>query len=84
MNLDILLEPIPEPKPTLCKLGKVLEQLEDPYKTALQNLVNLQYADGGMSDEALTERLHQAELPMGSTIVNRHRRLVCSCYKVAR
>lgn len=84
MSLDILLAPIPEPEPTLCKLGKIIAALDEPYKTALVNLTNQNYADGGMSDEALTERLHQAELPIGSTIVNRHRRQVCACYKVAR
>lgn len=80
MNLDALLEPLPnrrEPKP--CKLGQTLLQLEEPYKTALAELVSRSYADGGLSDRELYLRLDAAGIPVSPSVIHYHRRQACSC-----
>lgn len=80
MSLDALLEPMPERNMTRpCKIGQFHLGLEEPYKTALTNLLETSYQDGGMSDEHVTSRLSQAGLKVGATLVNRHRRRLCSC-----
>ena len=81
MNLDALLAPI-EPHPVrLCKIGILLTTLEEPYKSALTNLVTLKHADGGLSDQALCGRLREAGIPMSVSTVHYHRRALCSCVK---
>lgn len=81
-SLDILLEPrAPEP-PKFCKVGKILADLDEPYKTALINILELPYASGGFSDEEITTRMTEAGIPAGHTIINRHRRGRCTCESV--
>lgn len=80
MNLDALLEPVPDRNAkALCKVGAIVEGLEDPYKTALKNLLGTLYDDGGLSDEAVAERMTKAGLTIGSKTVYRHRRKGCTC-----
>jgi len=79
MSLDVLLEPIPAKEVEPCKVGRMLADLDDPYKSALANLLNLSYANGGMSDEALAERINKAGLKVGASVINRHRRGKCHC-----
>jgi len=81
MNLDALLAPIDERGPRPCRLGHLLATLEEPYKSALANLVTLKHADGGLSDQALVGRLREAGLPMSVSTVHYHRRNICSCTK---
>ena len=80
MSLEALLAPLPsrgtsEP----CKVGRYLARLLDPYRGALVSLLTTSYADGGLSDEALSARMRDAELPVSPTILNRHRRGLCAC-----
>jgi hypothetical protein len=82
MSLDLLLEPIPVRDNQPCKVGRYLVALEDPYKTALLNLLNIPVADGGMSSEHVAQRMSQAGLPVGSTAVRRHREKRCPCESV--
>lgn len=80
MNLDALLEPLPERNPKyLCKVGSIVESLQDPYKSALRDLLNNLYENGGLSDEAVADRMTAAGLKIGSRTVYRHRRKACTC-----
>lgn len=83
MSLDALLEPIPDRHKTeLCKVGKHVESLAEPYKSALVNLLDTPWANGGLSDEAIWERMKKADLPVGATVINRHRTKRCICVSV--
>ncbi len=79
MNLDALLEPLPARNQEACKVGRILADLQDPYKTALINLLDTLYADGGLADEALAARMNAAGLPVGAKTVYKHRRKQCTC-----
>jgi hypothetical protein len=81
MSLDILLEPVIDRshEKLPCKVGRILASLDDPYKTALVTLLGTAYSHGGLSDEALTERIKLAGFPVGASVVNRHRRNKCAC-----
>lgn len=82
MSLEALLAPIPDRNAKHpCKVGRIVEELAEPYKSALVNLIVTRYADGGLSDEALEARLKDAGLEVGTTIINRHRRGSCTCPK---
>lgn len=81
MNLDALLEPIPEQvkRKEPCKVGRIINDLEAVYKTALIEMLERSYPDGGMTDEAIADRLKRAGLPVSPTVINRHRKGRCNC-----
>lgn len=80
MSLDVLLEPIPDRnKKEPCKIGRILADLQEPYKGALTTLLATSYADGGLADEAVAARMKAAGLPVGSKTVYKHRRQQCTC-----
>ena len=79
MSLDALLAPVPERVKEKCKVGRIVADLPEPYKTALDEKLQLSYASGGLSDEELVRIMAAAELPVGATIINRHRRNRCTC-----
>ena len=81
MNLDALLEPVGPREPRLCRVGLLIQTLEEPYKSALVKLVEVKHADGGLSDQSLVGRLREAGLPMSVSTVHYHRRGLCSCVK---
>lgn len=61
MNLDALLAPLPERNKTLpCKIGRIVLSLEDPYRTALSNLLEHDHATGGLTAEDLETRMKEA------------------------
>lgn len=78
MGLEALLAERPEPV-RLCKVGRIVASLEDPYRTALIDLLAVTYVDGGESDGEISARLKSAGLPASGAHINRHRRGVCSC-----
>lgn len=80
MNLDALLAPI-EKKLKPCKLGLLIQQLEEPYKSALQNLTDTKAVDGGLSDNALSERTAEAGVSVSKSVIREHRRNTCSCFR---
>lgn len=83
MNLDALLEPIPDRNQKQpCKVGRIVAGLEEPYKSALTTLLATSYADGGLADEAIQKRMDAAGLQVGATVINRHRKLTCTCGSV--
>ena len=83
MNLDALLAPIQkEVKP--CKLGLLIQELEDPYKSALQTMTDTKLEDGGLSDNALSERTAAAGIRVSRSVIREHRRNTCSCFRGAK
>lgn len=80
MSLDVLLEPVPDRTVVRsCKVGKFHADLPDKYHEALHNLIVVPYAEGGLSDEELTQRLRQAGCDVGMTVVRKHRKQICAC-----
>lgn len=78
-NLDVLLQPLQVEEIQPCKVGRYILELEDPYKTALVNLVNTTHEDGGLSAERASERMRDAGLSVGATALRRHRERRCPC-----
>lgn len=79
MSLEALLEPLPDRGSKPCKLASIIASLEDPYKSALERLVETPWKEGGLSDTQLRERLLKAGLSLGVTVIHYHRRGICSC-----
>jgi len=79
MNLDALLAPEPEPEKKLCRVGQILESLQEPYHSALLAQINRPRMDGGFTDEVLQRRMTEAGLVAGVSVINRHRRGMCLC-----
>lgn len=80
MSLDELLKPVERVIPE-CKLQRIINELDEPYKTALVNLTNTLYYNGGLSDQGLSNRLKAAGYQVSIPVVNRHRNKSCSCYR---
>lgn len=78
-QLDALLVPIPDGGPRRCKLGKIIDGLEEPYRAALTGLVDTACVDGGLSDEGVRARMRAAGLAIGSSVIRRHRLRECTC-----
>lgn len=78
MNLDALLEPV-EREPNPCKIARLISELDEPYSSALQTLVDTRHPEGGLSDMALRGRLRVAGLPVSISTIHYHRRGLCSC-----
>lgn len=78
MNLDALLEPS-ENLNQPCKLGRIMAGLNEPYRSALENLIAVPFADGGESDARLRGRLAKAGLYVSQPVIYRHRHGECSC-----
>lgn len=75
-QLDTLLLPR-QGKP--CKVGRILGELDEPYKSALAELL----ADhDGMPDEPLRQLMKRAGLNVSYSSVYRHRREFCNCESV--
>lgn len=78
MNLlDVLLEPVQRPQSKPCKLGVIIESLDEPYKTALNGLL-----ESDVSDQLVAGRCREAGLDASYSIVYRHRRKQCRCESV--
>lgn len=82
MDLDVLLEPVPDRGSEPCKVGRILASLEDPYRTALWGLLSTQIEDGGLSAEQLQVRMTKAGVPVGASAIRRHRAKRCTCESV--
>lgn len=75
INLDALLE-LPVRKATPCLIGRTVEDLPEPYKSALAALLD----DPEIPSTLVTERIHAAGLRGGHATVHRHRKAQCSCH----
>jgi len=82
MNLDVLLKPI-EPKPAVsCKSRKLIEGLEEPYKSALDALIHNDPDNGGLSPNKAAARIVEAGLDLSAHSIYRHRIGACACRSV--
>ena len=79
MNLDALLKPIEPNAGTPCKIKRIMDTLEDPYKTALKNIVEKSVDDGGLSPNQAGARIREAGIEISSHSIYRHRIGSCAC-----
>lgn len=79
MNLEVLLKPIEPNQGTPCKSRKLIDSLEDPYKTALDALVNKSVDDGGLSPNRAAARIAEAGIDLSGHSIYRHRLGACAC-----
>jgi hypothetical protein len=80
MNLESLLEPV-EHEATPCKILKIIMELEDPYRSAVVQMLNTRFMDGGLSDEKLSMKMKKAGLRVSWQVIYRHRSKICCCYR---
>ena len=79
MKLDKLLGPVEQDaKP--CKISKIIMGLDEPYSSAVLDMLNTNFMDGGLSDEGLSMKMKKAGLRVSWQVVYRHRRKICCCY----
>jgi hypothetical protein len=67
-----------EPVPAIgssCKVAQILEELEEPYLSALTALL------ASSAAELVESRLRSAGFAISATTIRKHRRGVCSCPK---
>jgi hypothetical protein len=83
MSLETLLAPIPSRVTKLCRVGRIIEGLDEPYKTAVINLVNLHRANGGLTEAELSSRFAEANLQASASVIYTHRSGHCACRKLA-
>jgi hypothetical protein len=62
-----------------CLVQKIIDGLDEPYKSKLRELVNTRYADGGLTETSLVKLMQHAGLACSATMMSRHRRGVCTC-----
>ncbi len=80
MNLDKLLEPV-EHEARPCKILRIIMGLEDPYRSAVVQMLNMRFNDGGLSDEGLAKKMKSAGLRVSWQVIYRHRVKLCCCYR---
>lgn len=73
--LDALLEPTPARRYT-CAIREILDSLEEPYKSALEEKL----ANRANSHEGIRKVLRNAGFPLGQTTIQRHRAGTCRCF----
>jgi hypothetical protein len=83
MNLEALLQPtvlasLSKPGQP-CKVTKVIESLEEPYRSAAQQLANRTFADGGFSEDQTAAKFAEAGIRLGHSTIGRHRNGWCTC-----
>lgn len=78
--LDALLKPAPPAKTGKpCVIARTINDLPDPYRSTLTNLVDTPATKGGVSADEIGARLRAAGLPGSATAVTRHRLGTCTC-----
>jgi hypothetical protein len=65
----------------LCVIGHPLVDLDEPYRSALQDLVDRSWSNGGLTEFAVAQVMNEAGLKGSPTSVLRHRRRLCICQK---
>lgn len=78
MNLDALLEP-QESRVIVCKLEATIQGLEEPYRSALSELVKRVPVEGGLSTHELSAKIKKAGLSISAASIHRHRAQICPC-----
>ena len=79
MNLEALLKPIETKPATPCKSRKLIDSLEEPYRTALDDLINKDAENGGLSPNKAAARIAEAGIDLSSHSIYRHRLGACAC-----
>lgn len=77
--LDLLDEEVDGRK--LCVIGRHLVDLPDPYRSALQQIIDTGWAKGGLTEFGVAVVMNEAGLKGSPTSVLRHRRGLCICRK---
>jgi hypothetical protein len=62
-----------------CIVQRTIDELQEPYKSKLRDLVDTGFADGGMTETSLAKLMQSAGLTCSATMISRHRRSVCTC-----
>jgi hypothetical protein len=62
-----------------CIVKRTIDGLDEPYRSKLRDLVNTRWADGGLTETALSKLMQHAGLTCSATMLSRHRRGVCTC-----
>lgn len=62
-----------------CRVTRIIEALEEPYRSAAMRLVNTPHNQGGLADMPLAAEFRQAGIQISSTMINRHRNGWCPC-----
>jgi hypothetical protein len=65
----------------LCVIGRPLVDLDEPYRSALQKIVDLTWPEGGLTEFGVAQAMNESGLPGSPTSVLRHRRGLCICQK---
>lgn len=81
MNLEILLETKKYDIIEKCLVGKMLEELPEPYKSAVTKQLTTSWKDGGESDYDMSSKFSAAGFKISPSTVNRHRTTKCNCGK---
>ncbi len=75
--LDVLLEPAEQSEGQSCKIGRILIGLDEPYQSALTELLA-----GDLPDERVLLVMKKAGLNASYSTLYRHRRWICVCESV--
>lgn len=62
-----------------CRVSRLIANLEEPYRSAAQQLVNVKHNQGGIADMPLAAEFRKAGIQLSSTMINRHRNGWCPC-----
>jgi hypothetical protein len=73
-NLDALLSGSATKGTRMCLLGKQARELQEPYLSAYQNLL-----EGELASQVVSFRLREAGLKGSPVVVQYHRRGICGC-----
>lgn len=62
-----------------CHLGNTLDGVDKDDRDAILYALHTPVRDGGLSDDALANRLTRGGHPTSNATLSRHRRRLCSC-----
>lgn len=67
------------PKGSPCRVTQIIENLDEPYRSAARDLANLRPHQGGVSDMRAAAQFAEAGIRLSSSMINRHRNRWCLC-----
>lgn len=65
-----------------CLIGRTLDALTDPHKSALQKILDTAANQGGLSAAQVAKLMKEAGLRSSETTVTRHRLGTCACLTI--
>lgn len=69
----------PPPSTKACVIGQAMTDLPEPYGSALQQIIDRPWKDGGLTEFEVAIVMNEAGLRSSATSVSRHRRGLCVC-----